>query len=73
MCFDQQSMFAVLYVQNASDDVFDLGELLSTLSRHQLDAFWCSLNRKCTSALLHLDEVEDDVTFSVIYLCMVFW
>jgi len=49
-------------VQNARDDVFDLEEILSTLSRQQIEDFWCSLNRKCASALLHLDEVDDDVT-----------
>jgi len=48
--------------------VFDLGELLSTLSRQQLEDFWCSLNRKCAAALLHFDDVEDDVVFSVIYI-----
>jgi len=48
-------------VQKAKDDVFDLEEILSTLSRQQIEDFWCSLNRKCSSALLHLDEVEDDV------------
>ena len=47
---------------NARDDVFDLGELLSTLSRKQLEDFWCNLSRKCAAALLHLDEVEDNAT-----------
>jgi len=48
-------------VQNARDDVFDLEEILSTLSRQQIEDFWCSLNHKCASALLHLDEMDDDV------------
>lgn len=48
-------------VENARDDVFDVGELLSTLSRQQLEDFWSSINHKCASALLHLDEVADDV------------
>jgi len=51
----------VLNVQTATDDVFDLGELLSTMSRQQLEDFWCSLSHKCASALMHLDDVEDDV------------
>jgi len=50
-----------LNVENARDDVFDVGELLSTLSRQQLEDFWSSINHKCASALLHLDEVADDV------------
>ena len=50
-------------VQNATDDLFDLEETLSTLSRQQIEEFWCSLNHKCASALLHLDEVDDDVMF----------
>lgn len=41
--------------------MFDVGELLSSMSRQQLEDFWCSLGRKCASALMHLDDVEDDV------------
>jgi len=48
-------------LQNTRDDVFDLGELLSTFSRQQVEDFWSSLTHKCASALLHMDE--DDVTF----------
>jgi len=58
----QKTVCAFWNVQNARDDDFDLEEILSTLSRQQIEDFWCSLSRKCASALLHLDEVDDDVT-----------
>jgi hypothetical protein len=38
------------------DDCFDLNEVLSSLSRKQLDELWNNLQHKCTSALLHFDE-----------------
>jgi len=53
--------------------VFDLVELLSSMSRQQVEDFWSNLSRKCASALLHLDEVENDVDSSVIiYLNSIF-
>jgi len=63
----------LLDVQNARDDVFDLGELLSSMSRQQIEDLWSSLSRKCASALLHLDEVENDVdSFVIIYIKSIF-
>ena len=58
-------LFDILLLQRAKDDPFDLEEVLSSVSRKQLDELWSSLHQKCASALLHFDDDADAVDMDV--------
>ena len=53
------SLFIFWFQKNES---FDIGELLATIDKHQLDDIWANLQRKATTALLSLENDEDDNT-----------
>ena len=62
LVFDEAivKLFPLFCNQHLKDNPFDLDELLSSLSRKQLEDLWNSLQHKCVSALLHFDEELED-------------